>query len=786
VRLAVGLVVSVVASVAVPAPGSAGAAPPEPTGPHPRLLLDGELRAAWRAEAKHGRGPVGRSIQVCRQAGEAGAHAGALYQGAGWAKVLQACLIAWVATERPEHARTAIRFFTALLDDLDRIGDGLGGDAAARRDHGYAIRNLGPYTALAYDWLHDHPAMTPELAARARQRWAAWLDWYRDKGYRARHPGTNYQAGFLVAATLIAIAQGGEAGAEGARLWRFVADELWGKDMAAALASGGILEGGDWPEGWQYGPLAVASYALSARAARRAGIEVAGVDVWLASVLRRHVYGLTPGDRCHVGQDTGVETPTIEANALTLAAIALGDAAPDDRRWAKAELARLRLAADEYLLFEALAVVGDRAQAVPRTSWPTWYVAGATGTVFARTRWDDRAIWLAAECAPALDVDHRHPKAGNFVLSRGVDDAIVDPSPYGALSTLTSNAPTVVSAHLPPSYAPSQAPWSEKTGWDWKLQTRSGVVALRCDYADQYRFQHRPSDVPGALRDLVMIPSADGTDAALVVADRARTGGADRPLLLRFRVPARLSLDGEVGTALVGSRKTRLAIAAVHRSSGTPEVGRPPGKSCFEEGTARGKCAAARFPVTDYRLEVAGPEARAVHVISATGGGDRAPAQAAPIRGEGWSGVRIGGVRDAVVVWPDKPGAALEYRAPRGKLLHVILDAPETGGRSAVTARADGAECVVKVAAGGALPGRPAIVRLDEACAVTVDPEAARAVPGGTLPAAPPPQRPRPPAKRSGCCGAQASPDPPLAATVLTGAALLLLRRRRRRRRRGC
>src|SRR5262249_16245461 len=83
-------------------------------------------------------------------------------------KVLQACLVAWAATEKPEHARTAIRFFTALLDDLDKIGDGLGGDESARRDHGYAIRNLGPYTALAYDWLHDQPAITPNLAPRPR------------------------------------------------------------------------------------------------------------------------------------------------------------------------------------------------------------------------------------------------------------------------------------------------------------------------------------------------------------------------------------------------------------------------------------------------------------------------------------------------------------------------------------------------------------------------------------------------------------------------------------------
>jgi hypothetical protein len=750
----------------------AAAAPPEPSGPHPRMLLDAELRAAWQAEARRDHGPVHDAIGVCRQAGESHEHDRALYQGAGWAKVLQACLVAWAATDRPEHAKTAIRFYAALLDDLDQLGDRRGGEEAARRDHGYAIRNLGPYTALAYDWLHDHPAMTPQLLAHARQRWAAWLDWYRDNGYRAHQPGSNYQAGYLAAATLIAVAQGGEAGEAGGGLWRFVADELWGKDMAAALAGGGILDGGDWPEGWQYGPLSVAHYALAARVARRAGIEIAGIDAWLGSVLRHHVYALSPGDRVHVGQDCEPETPTVEPSSLTLDAVAFGDASPEDKRWAKGELARLRISDREYMLYDALAAVGDRPELVPRASWPTWYAAPATGTVFARTRWDAHAVWFVAECAHALDVDHRQPKAGNFILSRGVDDAIVDPSPYGALSSLTSNAPTVRSAHLPANYAPSQAPWSERTSWDWTTQTRSGVVALRCDYSDQYRFQHRKSDVPDAMRDLVLVPSADGTDAALVVIDRATTGGADRPLYLRFRVPAKLALDGDVGTATVGPQKTRLAIAGVLRSSGKPEVRLPHGKDCYGEGTTRGGCDAARFPVTEYKLEVAGPEARAVHVISATGG---APPRPAPIGGEGWSGVALGGVRDAVVVWPTKPGGPLEYRAPRGRLLHVVLDAPNEKGQSTLTARADGGDCVVRVTAGGDVPARPAVVQLDEACAVTVDPAAAQAATGAIKP---PPRQRLPGQTKRGCCGAQTSPETPLAATALVGA--LLLGRRRR------
>src|SRR5439155_26916109 len=141
-------------------------------------------------------------------------HEHAVYQGSEWAKVLQACLVAYAATDNKDDAATAVRYFTALLDDLDVVGDHRGGDEAARRDDGYALRNLGPYTALAYDWLHDQ--LPEPVRAHARARWKAWLDWYRAKGYRAHGAGTNYHAGYALAATLIAIAQGGEAGGDGA------------------------------------------------------------------------------------------------------------------------------------------------------------------------------------------------------------------------------------------------------------------------------------------------------------------------------------------------------------------------------------------------------------------------------------------------------------------------------------------------------------------------------------------------------------------------------------------
>jgi hypothetical protein len=752
---------------AVTAVGVAAAAPPEPTGPHPRILLDGKLRAAWKAGLEGGRGPLVGAVALCDEDAER-KHEGALYMGAEWAKMLQACLVAWAATDKPAYSAAALRYFRALLDDLDQIGDGKGGDRAAIRDSGYAIRNLGPYTAIAYDWLHHLPAMTPELRAQARRRWAAWLASYKEKGYHPRDPGSNYHAGYLVAATLIAVAQGGEAAEEsGPELWKLVADEFWGKDMAAALAAGGALDGGDWNEGWQYGPLSVAEYALAARVARASGIRVDGVPAWLASVLRRHVYALTPGDKLWAGGDFDNEAAYMPAQVMVLAAIALGDASADDKRWARGELARLKLTDKDNLLYAALATIGDPPALVPRAAWPTWYRSAATATLFARTTWDDHAIWFVAACAQTEGLDHRGPNAGNFVLSRGADDLIVDPSPYGSLSTLTGNAPTVWSKHLPPNYVPSQGAWGKDIAWRWATKTRGGVTAARCDYADAYRFQDRKTDVPEALRDFVLLPSADGRDASLVVVDRATTGDAARKMYLRFRVPAPLALDGSgTGTATIGD--ARVAISGGH----APALGKTQLKDCFKEGTARGNCDAARFPVTDYRVEIAGPEPRAVHVIEATGA--RGGASHAALSGDGWTGVRVGGPRDAVVVWPSKPGAALSYRAPRGKAVtHVVLDAPAVATRATVAAALDGDACAVKVTAGGPLPAAPLIVTLDDTCAVTPDPEQPSGVSAEGKPA-PVPSKQR--VRRSGCCGAQTTPGSPLAMSIVL---LALLRRRR-------
>jgi len=270
--------------------------------------------------------------------------------------------------------------------------------------------------------------------------------------------------------------------------------------------------------------------------------------------------------------------------------------------------------------------------------------------------------------------------------------------------------------------------------WQWATRTAGGVVAARCDYSDAFRFQDRPSDVPEAVRDFVLVPSRDGRDAQLVIADRAVTRDADRHMYLRFRVPGELALDA-AGTATARIGDARLAI---HGAAG--KLGKTALKDCFQPGTDRGNCDAARFPVTDYRAEIPGPEPRAVHVIDATD--PRAGATSEPITGPGWTGVALAGPRDAVVVWPTRTGA-LAYRAPRRRAVsHVVLDAPATGGMARLTARPDGDACAVTVEPGGDLPAQPLVVTLDERCLVAAD------APAPTARAPTRSRRPRPPAPR--------------------------------------
>ena len=696
-----------------------------PSGAHPRLWLDSATQQGLKEQASISNSPVARGAARCSAArNDPSEYEDGGWQGFEFVLTLSGCLASWAATNSADDLETAIKYWNVLLDDYSTVGDGAGGDDVVTHDTGYAMRTFAPYSAIAYDWLHDAPGVSETLRAHARDRFNAWVTYYTNNGYLRHTAGANYQAGYAFAATLIAIAEAGEAGSTGDAHWATVADGIWGDDLAPSLAPGGVLEGGDWPEGWQYGPLSVTEYALAARAMQDNGATIPGASTWADSLVLRFAYGLTPlTKQAYPGGDSDNDTSNRTPENGALVAALVGPASEQAKAWARKLNTDLGLK-NENALFDALAQAQSGTSAALPTDLPRNYLAKGAGNWYLRSSFADSAVWSVFQCSRRLVDDHQHNDAGNWVLTRGADDLVVDPSPYGTLSTLTGNAPAVDSDAVPSGYSPSQGYWGETTGFRWTRQSSSGVAAARCDYADQFRSDGTPSDVAVALRDYVLVP--DGDDGEVVLVDRVVTGDAGRGLHTRVRSTGEFALQNGVATAAVGA--AALGVERVFSSSGAPSVRDMPQASECPSGDHA--CDVSRIPSgTEYRLDVSGPEAMAIHVIAARGkGSELAPHQ--KLEGAGYRGVvvaRAGGPV-AVVTSDAADGvmpAALAYAAP-SNALHVVVDAPvDAAGKSDVTATKDGANCAVTVkphaGATGGYDGEPLVVRVSADCVVSDD-----------------------------------------------------------------
>lgn len=654
-----------------------------PVSLRPQIVLDEPLRSAWKRAAQRPNTTVARAISKCRAiAADSKEYDRDVYMSFTWTAAIQHCLIAYVATPAGSvadgYARTVIRYLTATLDDLQVVGDGKGGDDIIKRDSGYSVRVIVPFTALAVDWLGGHPALTPTLRAHAIARWTTWLTWYAAQGYNARRAGANYQAGYLLAASLAWRVQGATARALGDH----VVTQLWGQDMATALAADGLLAGGDWPEGQQYAPLAIVSYAFAARALQDVGgVPHQLLGAYLTHVMARHVAGQSPDGKVFAGGDTDTPQPNIEPSMLTLAAVAMGAASDRVRAAAIEELRARKLHFDDFILYEALVLDGPQPAGAParlRDANATAYVAAGTQTFFARSDWSPQSPWLVTNCGLINDMDHRPADAGNLVFSRGTDAIVVDPSPYGSLSTLTSNAPSVRSAQLPAEYTPSQGTWGRATGLRWAKQTPRGVMLASCDYADQYRFKDQPSDVARATRDIVGLPLAN-SDFALVIADVAETGARTRELNLRFRVPTKLTLKDRRANGRIGHSTVTVTQVASSPPS-APHVTANHRKDCWAEDVPRGQCTAARFPVDEFAMQVPGPKAAVLSVVTATGA--TTTAETVEVQG---SNVRFGArVQQQVALWAAQAGpVSYEVPATDRPSLHVLTSVHDLVGTPA-------------------------------------------------------------------------------------------------------
>ena len=584
---------------------AAVAAPPAPRGPHPRIFLTPPTLAALKARARRSDPRVMSAIELCRHAAlEPHDFASSGYQGDAWSFAASSCGLAWRLTGDWSFAKAGVRLWRALMEDVETVGDKKAcvpgrppqtWQASVWRDTGYAIRFVAPHAALAYDWLYDAPGVDDALRRESHDCFISWIDWYTKTGYLNSQPGANYHAGFVFGKALVAVALAGDD-PRADRLWSEVVDDLFGAQIVGqGLAGGkgtpraerpGPLVGGDWPEGWQYGPLSVTEYALGARALEEHGVKLPAVDHWASEVALRALYATTPaGDELYPGGDNDATTFFLPNAGAGLLATIAGPGSAEAAGWAAAVLRRFPKLWTTPVFGPLAAARGLAPHDFLESSRPLWYLAPGTSNMYVRSAWNPGAFWAVFTSSRRLVADHQHPDATNFVFMRGHDPLIVDPSPYGCRSSLTANAVTCDSAVVGGDYKPSQTPWSNAV-LSFARATRSGVAAARGDFHTAFGIGDVPSDIPFALRDWVFLPEGE-----IVTIDCVDTGASTRKTYLRFRpLPTSRSRRGDGWPP---------ACAATPRSLSTASPCR----------VARRRCARYRSPAvtTGHSAPAAGP-----------------------------------------------------------------------------------------------------------------------------------------------------------------------------------
>jgi hypothetical protein len=694
-------------------------------GAHPRILLTQERLGALALHREPSTTVWKSLIDACQKA--RGEKIASGYEAWDWANAALELALCAKVTHDTTYRDAGLRYFQALLDDKTAVGDGQGGDLIVRHDDGYSIRTHGWLGAIAYDWLSDAPGMTPALKKKAMDRFIAWTSWFREKGYNRDQPISNYYMGYFGAVAFAGLACSGED--PRARDLSVQAARMWNSEIVPTFGS--KLEGGDFPEGWQYGDLVgtvLALYLDAANTARAPGAKsIAGDLPWLSETIPLREHALLPDSKHTYDNGDWSQKPALApAEMLSALAVVLGDDQVGKGHKAAylAQLAR-RTGKGEWKWLEALAPDPDPPLS-DTSKGPLSYLAKGTATVFARTSFASGGIWFAFSSAPSLS-DHQHLDAGHFELVRAEDPLIIDSGDYAAYSSLShnviivddplqsSNPEEAAKTHPIITYKGNQSPWSDSAHIA-RFEDAGPYVYALADYASAYNPAGYPKErsdraVSRAEREIFFSrrPGPDNVAAMIGGGPTGRVVIYDRLTLTNPRFTTTFILHGGGAPLIEGKRatfKTGRSVAwattlgpegAVSRVVDETHNTYSPDKAFFTNKPPDG--------VTSFRYEVASPaspattERRFLHEIGSGNSGEM-PTSRVAISGDRATGVVVNGeayvfVKDG----QDTRPTALSYRVPPHTWFHTIADLVPAS-EYAVTAVPDGADCKVTLTPG--------------------------------------------------------------------------------------
>jgi len=303
------------------------------------------------------------------------------------------------------------------------------GGQAPSTDAGYGMRNYGVGLAFGFDWLYS--GLQTSTRAQVIAALNSWVSWYDANGFSNDAPVGNYFAGYILAKTATAIATDPD-NASAAGYWADVRDRMFPSLIQKAYAP--AMSGGGWPEGWEYGPLAVENYALFLWAVKTGE----GLD-WFDQVPHARdeaeymSYFAWPSlkhmdDQGTIHSGAAMTPPGKAASAMASLLAFNGNAyAPTARSYASALLATNHDALADWQAF--LYVDGTQPQA-DYTAQPLSYFAPGPNHVAVRSTWKTDATW------------------GSFVPGAYIDSTDSGEQSYnsGAIAIVQGDQPIIANA----------------------------------------------------------------------------------------------------------------------------------------------------------------------------------------------------------------------------------------------------------------------------------------------------------------------------------------------------
>lgn len=257
-----------------------------------------------------------------------------------------------------------------------------------------------------------------------------WVDWYRTNpgAYAKSHPVQNYYAGYLQGIALTSVALAGDS-ADAGRFLTLLRTNL----VNEVPLMNQRLAGGDWAEGWNYGPYSTLELSLVNTLLRDLGEDWSADFDWLQSLPRSLTYMVSPdfSETRSFGEFSGNYAHKTSPATLAVLSTTTRDGAYAYRLYTSMNANPNNdfqdLPHDTFYEMIFAAPAGSATADV--NSLPLSYMNAGTGRFFSRSSLTDSSAWFVSAENMSLSFDHYGYSNGDVRLYHG-NTCLVCPSAY--------------------------------------------------------------------------------------------------------------------------------------------------------------------------------------------------------------------------------------------------------------------------------------------------------------------------------------------------------------------